>query len=448
MLSVKRVPNPFIMPSSLCMSLIPFQDVRSALVDQCLSNPDRFYLVSPPMYRKFPLWYRENLPEILTLFSQVLSPERPDNLLLLPSYPTPEYENNGIHLTAYSGLEFISYLFDSSQDAISSLSLPQPEVALRSCEATRVLEDRVTCLEQDHRRLSSVLETKIAADSEINDARTNEGFENYFIIAGLERIPSELVGKPWQDRAVADVQEALKLLMGREYQIIVVHNSTRRVPGAEVTYTVQLASVDDSKSIRRKFGSYFLGGKGDQRPPNIKHLSIKNRVTSETRVRIDVLKLIAQRYRDSNQGSRVQVISYIPRPLIKITPPPSASDRRIQTFNYVEAVTKLPTNFTPAELEPIMRRINPELKGRIRSLFIVLSDDQFKMRPPPSGHRAPTASASSASSETSSASAMSIDEQEPPEAMDRNVNAVNSSSNRGRNPKRGASSALSAPAKK
>ena len=189
MLSVKRVPNPFIMPSSLCMSLIPFQDVRSALVDQCLSNPDRFYLVSPPMYRKFPLWYRENLPEILTLFSQVLSPERPDNLLLLPSYPTPEYENNGIHLTAYSGLEFISYLFDSSQDAISSLSLPQPEVALRSCEATRVLEDRVTCLEQDHRRLSSVLETKIAADSEINDARTNEGFENYFIIAGLERIP-------------------------------------------------------------------------------------------------------------------------------------------------------------------------------------------------------------------------------------------------------------------
>lgn len=383
----------------------------------------------------------------MTLFSQALSSDRPDNLLLLPSFPTPEYEKNGIHLTPYSGLEFISYLYDSSQDAITSLSLPQPDVALRGCEATRVLEDRVTSLEQDHRRLNSVVEFKFAADAELADSRENEGFEDCFVIAGLERIPAELVGKPWQDRAVSDVQGALKLLMGREFQIIVVHNSTRRVPGAEVTYTVKLASIDDSKSIRRKFGSYFLGGKGDQRPPNIKHLSIRNRVTSETRVRIDVLKLIAQRYRDSNQGARVQVIKHEPRPRIKITPPQSASDKRIKIFTYVEAVTKLPTNFTPSELEPIMRRINPELYGKIRSLFVVLHDDQFKMRPP-AGQRAPTISTSS---EASSVSAMSIDEQEPNEAADRNVNSSSghsSGSNRGRNPKRGASSALSAPAKK
>ena len=399
-------------------------------------------MVSPPMYREFPLWYREGLPEIMNLFSQAFMFERPDNLLLLPSYPTPEYERNGIHLTAYSGLEYISHLFDSSQEAVENLSLAQPDVSLKTCEATRLLEDRVTSLEQDHRRLNSAVETKTATDAELDDFRENERFEGYFVIAGLERIPSELVGKAWQDRAVSDVQEALKLLMGREYKIVVVHNSTRRVPGAEVTYTVKLASVDDSKSIRVKFGSYFLGGKGDQRPPNLKHLSIKNRVTSETKVRIDVLKLLAQRYRDSNPGSRVKVIGYEPRPLIKITPAPSASDRRTKTFNYVEAVTKLPTNFSPSELEPIMRRINPELYGRIRSLFIVLSDDQFKMRAPPTGApRAPTASASSASSEVS---AMSIDDDEPPEVTDRST----STSSRGRPNKRGAPTALGAPAKK
>ena len=74
------------------------------------------------------------------------------------------------------------------------------------------------------------------------------------------------------------------------------------------------------------------------------------------------------------------MISYDPRPLIKITPASSASDRRIKIFNYVEAVKNLPTNFSHAEVEPIIRRINPKLAGSVRAIFIVLSDDQFRER--------------------------------------------------------------------
>ena len=43
--------------------------------------------------------------------------------------------------------------------------------------------------------------------------------------------------------------------------------------------------------IRKKFGSFFLGGK-DGRPEALKPFNIKNRVTAETRTRIDVLKLL------------------------------------------------------------------------------------------------------------------------------------------------------------
>ena len=63
---------------------------------------------------------------------------------------------------------------------------------------------------------------------------------------------------------------------------------------------------------------------------------------------------------------------------MKITPPSSASDRRVKVYNYVQAVTKLPMNFPASEFEPLLRRINPELAGKIRSLFIVLSDNAFK----------------------------------------------------------------------
>lgn len=50
----------------------------------------------------------------------------------------------------------------------------------------------------------------------------------------------------------------------------------------------------------------------------------------------------------------------------------------MQTYTYIEAVQKLPTNFSAAEVEPILKRINPDLAGKIRSIFVVLSDDQFR----------------------------------------------------------------------
>ena len=223
------------------------------------------------------------------------------------------------------------HLFDSSSELLDNVSLPSSEKTAQFCEATRVLEDRVMAIEQDHRRLNRVVENKIAVDAELADFRENERMEDSFIIAGLERIDPEITGKSWQEKAVKDVQAALVALMGKEYSIIVVHNSTRRVPDAEVTYIVRLASVQDSKSIRVKFGSFFLGGAGnDRRPEGLKGISIKNRVTPNTQTRISIMKLLASRYRDSNPGSRVKMIGYEPRPVLKITPAASSSDRRMQ----------------------------------------------------------------------------------------------------------------------
>ena len=72
------------------------------------------------------------------------------------------------------------------------------------------------------------------------------------------------------------------------------------------------------------------------------------------------------------------MISYDTRPLIKITPPQSAKDRRVKTYTFVEAAKRLPCNWPESEVVPILRRINPDLLGQVRSLFIVLSDDQFR----------------------------------------------------------------------
>ena len=153
-------------PSNISQRIEPvLQDVLASLHDQCSSHPDRFYMISPPMYRVAPIWYREGLSEILAVFSQLFNSDKPDNLILLPSFATPSFEADGVHLTPYSGLEFVFHLFDSTQIALENLSLPIPAIAQKSCEANRVLEDRVMVLEQDHRRLGRIFEFKTAAKS-------------------------------------------------------------------------------------------------------------------------------------------------------------------------------------------------------------------------------------------------------------------------------------------
>ena len=352
-------------PSTISHRVDPvMQQIKNILVESCASFPERLYLISPPMYRTSPTWYREGLPEILTLFSSSMILDRPDNLHLLPSFATPDYEADGIHLTAYSALEFVLHLFDSANDLITVLEAPLEVVAQRSCESTRVLEDRVMALEQDHRRLNRVVESKSAVDHELDDFHKNERFEDSFVIHGLSRISSELVGKPWQEQALRDVQAVLLILLGREPPIVVVQNATSRVPNSEVKYNVKMAQLADAKLIRTKFGSFFLGSK-DARPDALRHINIKNRVTPETKTRVEVLKLLASRYRDANPEGKAHVIHHESRPLIKIFPPPKASDRRIRTFNYVEAVKNLPCNFTSAEVTPILKRINPELVGQV-----------------------------------------------------------------------------------
>jgi hypothetical protein len=245
-----------------------------------------------------------------------------------------------------------------------------------------VLEDRVTVLEQDHRRLNKVVDSKIAIDAELADFRANERMEDYIVVSGLRKLPQDLNGKDWQARAVKDVQEVIHAVMGAALEVIVVQNATPRYKDADVTYNVRMSSPVDARNIRRKFGSFFKGGE-DRRPEQLKSISIANRVTPETKVRISIMKLIAQRYKDSNPGSLAQVVGYEPRPLLKITPPKGASERRTRTYNFIEAVKSFPTNFSPAQIAPILKRVNPRLAGQLRSIFIVLSDDAFTQRVQP-----------------------------------------------------------------
>lgn len=326
------------------------------------------------------------MPEILTLFSNsfVTNVLGVPNLFAFPSFPTPVFEDDGVHLNPYSGLEFVLYLFDTAKTLLASVSASPDSRQVKNSESIRALEDRMMAVEQGHKCLESSFNLKVAIDSELACFRSNERSEDSFLISGLGRIPASLSGRDWQERAKLDVRKVLSEVIDRPVTIVVVRNVSSK-SGSTSSYSVQLDSVQDSRMIRSKFGSFFARGI-DNRPPSLKDISISNVVTRETRIRISLLKLFAKQYRDSNAGSKTLVVGYEPRPLLKLTPPPGVN-QRVKTLTFIEAVRTLPKTFGSDDLAPILRAAKASFPGRLKSLFVVISDDMVGGSKPPRGSK-------------------------------------------------------------
>jgi len=234
--------------------------------------------------------------------------------------------------------------------------------------------------------LNKSVEYRAAVDAELHDYHENVGYEDFFIISGtFDRPASGLGGKEWQEQAIRTVQTFVVELIGKEASISYVQNITGRGKDALVRYQVKVDSVQESREIRNRFGRFFA--KGEDRRPEMfksKEVSIRNRVTQETRVRIAILQVIAKRYRDSNKDSKASVISYEPRPVLRVVPPSasaSGSDRRAKSYFFVDAVKSFPTNFSKKDLDFILAKVNQRSFGKLRSLFICLSDDLRRHQP-------------------------------------------------------------------
>jgi hypothetical protein len=63
---------------------------------------------------------------------------------------------------------------------------------------------------------------------------------------------------------------------------------------------------------------------------------------------------------------------------LKIIPPSGVSDRRIRTFTFIEAVEKLRVVFTDDDLDSLAKQLGTKYSGRIKSLFVVIDDDQIR----------------------------------------------------------------------
>ena len=170
------------------------REVHQIICDFATGREEVSFIVAPPMYRLVPLWYRDGMPEVLIKFSEIFR-DKPFNVHLMSSFPTPDLEGDGVHLTAYSGMEFVLHLFGASGSLLEAAQLPPDEASSLVSEQTRALEDRVVSLEQDHRRLNKSVEKRSAQDAELADFQENVRNESWIVVRGLARLPEGLGSK-------------------------------------------------------------------------------------------------------------------------------------------------------------------------------------------------------------------------------------------------------------
>ena len=354
--------------------------VKGLVVALCTSRPGLQVLVAPPLYRHRPFWYQRNLAQISGLFSCVFSNGVPRNLNLLPSFCSQDLMPDGIYLTPVSGLHYMMHLFDQAESVLTCLASSSDVQLGRVQEVCRQHDDRLVFLEQRHGRLDGRFDLKTAIDAEFSDFVMNRNEEDWFTLLGVVRI-NETDRRKWQQAVRRQVSEIIKLVLSvtktrLDFSVLHVVNPIGRRTTGQTVLNVRLDSVSSSHRIREIYSGFFTKNAPVKLPSSLKGVSLRNKVTLNTRIRIRILRQMGLNYVEANgSGSSFKVKGYDSRPLLMTSPASGAGGDRPRTFNFIEAVRSLPGVFSDEKLMAIHQLVGAHHPGELQALFVVLRDD-------------------------------------------------------------------------
>ena len=335
-------------------------------------------MVAPPLYRSLPHWYQRGLTQIASRFSLTFNDGKPDNLFLLPSFSCQDLLPDGAFLTPVSGLHYVLQLFDSSEAALELVASSGNAQFGSVKETVRTHDDRMTYIENRHVHLQQRVDLKIAIDAEFNDWVQNRSEEDWLVVQGLPRLSSDLSNHDWQKAAKKQVTELIKFVLNIDrsdvnFRVLLVLNPFRHIPTRPPLYNVRMDSISSSQRIREIYSGFFRKERPMKLPASLKGVSVRNKITLNTKIRLAIMRELGSIYKDSNQGSSFKAHGHDTRPILITTPPRGAGRPRRYTF--IQAVTTLKATFSDANLIKIFQNINDHHPGELQALFVVIRDD-------------------------------------------------------------------------
>ena len=246
-------------------------------------------------------------------------------------------------------------------------------------ESVRQHDDRLSYLESRHLGLHDFVNIKAAIDAEFKDWTINRSEEDWFTVMGLPRL-GEMLPREWQKAARRQVNEVIRITLNAnrvklDYSILYVGNPLRYRKTGGTVYNVRLNSVAASHRIRELYSGFFRGEHPVSLPDVLRGVSVRNKLTLATRIRLRILRELGKLYIEAKPGSTFKVRGFDSRPLLLTTPPRGSSDRP-KTLNFIEAVTTLPASFSDENLAHIFAVVGTHNEGELRQLFVVITDDE------------------------------------------------------------------------
>ena len=358
-----------------------------ALHQYSLTSPTTCIAVAPPLPRSVPDWFLAYLPGFCSfLYHEVSRMCNPKIKFMAPFVAPPSYfESDGIHLNRDAGLSFIFYLVSSSDQ----LYPPEAEEAggvPESGPSSSMVSSSLASLSKSVNELRSDVNRRCLQDNlifarikEDRDHDLNRSKEDRCTLSGFSvTSPPPIDAKErkefFKNLVSKLVEEACPELESRPQVLDVLVNM--RFGRGPPYFEVKFDSVASSLKFRLSASKLAKDGIG-----SFQGVFVSNTVNMSTRIRIDILKVIAKRLTTPTEVCYVQGFSSRPTLHYRMKDVPSESNvvpvatpGTGRSYNFTESIERWGNLLHSQALEPIRRKACQAFRGCLEQYFVVLSD--------------------------------------------------------------------------
>jgi hypothetical protein len=376
------------------------KDYLKTIKDAATKNPGSKFAVVMPLQRPSLKWYQDKLLMIETAMAEGVTQMKLDNVVRVDciSVFSQMFEQDGVHLTKEAGKCFLSVtlelaeaffkaelvdLADAQEDEDGEASASEVEedgggsVNNRELAETR---NRLSKLEDDLMKRKLADNLMFARIREELDTAANKSKEDRIVMSGIvskQPLPEETRARIERLKEIA--KGVFEFLIPRfDGKISFVSQGKgqgRLLPMLEVRFE----KVESAAAIRKSFADK---NKNKMLTGDYEKLFISNSVSLATRVRIDILKVIAKKI--TNNEDQAYVVGFISRPMLHLKKKTDRRDTKpYKTLTFVDAVESFGRLIYASDLESAYNRAGKAFAGQLQQNFVVLHDE--KQAPPAAG---------------------------------------------------------------
>ena len=351
-------------------------DVLDVIKVEATRKPSSKWAVVMPMMRPAIEWFKGDLDRMKDHIKKELDKDNLINVSRIDSFPvlSQQFDKDGIHLTPASGKIFLDLtlgaaeeFFDADNvDLTSETAQAADEMAGSGLEG---VIKRIERLESDSVERKESDNLMFARMREEIDSNMNKNKEDRIVINGIcckTPLPTDSKQKIMKLREIAmTIFEFLK--PGFPCKIVFANpgrNNDHILPMVEV----KMETIEQANQLRKAYAEKRKAGdlKGDY-----ERLFIANCVNLATRVRVDILKALAQKM--TNDKEVAYVVGFISRPMFHIKP--RGSDQRpSRSFTFVDAMKQFGGWLDKKDLGQAYTRAGTAFVGQLSQNFVVLKD--------------------------------------------------------------------------